>query len=248
MGISDLLFPRKCLGCRTSGVYLCQSCLEKIKIPRKICLECERPSVDGMTHIKCKRPLSLNGALSLWRYEGIVRQAIIKLKYQFAFDIAQELVNYMCLSLDKQRPIFPKNPILVPIPLHKIRGRWRGFNQTEEIGKLFALKLGWNFFPDLLVRKKAKRPQTELKGRERWENVRGVFALNPNYKLQITNYPPGQTPGSENLLVRRRPSRAGGKSLIIFDDVWTTGATLKEATKVIKRNGVKEVWGLTIAR
>jgi ComF family protein len=179
----------------------------------------------------------LDGLVFLWPYGGVVRKAILGLKYKYASQVAGELASHAVEYLQKRKVVLPIKSTLVSIPLYWFRENWRGFNQVEEIGKLVASSMQWGFRGDLLIRKKLARPQTELRGKERRENIRGVFSLNPNYKLRITNYPPGQ-----------RPSRAGGQSLILFDDVLTTGATMKEAAKVLKRSGAKKVWGLTIAR
>lgn len=223
MGVVDLLFPKQCLNCKRKGRYVCSECIVRTPKPRQICPVCERPSVDGMTHAKCRRPLSLDGLTSVFSYNGIVRKAILGFKYKFALEVAKELADYMQGYLLKETLYLPKDPVLIPVPLFWLRSNWRGFNQAEVIGKIVAEKMGWKYQPGLLIRKKLKRPQTELKKDERSENVRGVFALNPSYKLQATSY-------------------------VLFDDVYTTGSTLKEAAKVLKRNRARQVWGLTIAR
>ncbi len=177
-----------------------------------------------MAHVKCKTPLSLDGLTSLWRYEGVIRKTILAIKYKFTYDVASGLAEACVIKL-WNTPITTlgrDEAILVPIPLHKSRERWRGFNQSEKIGELVAKGLGWEFSPDLLVRKIATKSQTELKKKDRKGNVRGVFAINANYPLLSTSY-------------------------LLFDDVWTTGSTLKEACRALKQNGVKTVWGLTIA-
>lgn len=182
--------------------------------------------MDGLTHVKCRCPLGLDRVMALWFYEKVIRQALLKLKYRFALDIASELVGHMAHQIDKNKLTFPNNCLLLPIPLHRQRRKWRGFNQAEEIGKLLATRLKWEFYPDVLIRKKATRPQTELRGEGRRKNIIGAFALNKKYQ----------------------PLIIGNRPLIFFDDVYTTGATIREATKVLKRNGAKKVWGLTIAR
>jgi ComF family protein len=201
-------------------------CVGKARLAKQICVECAKPAVDGMTHIACKRAWGLSGCLSVWKYEGAIRKALLKLKYNFAKEIAEELSIHIVHYLQKEITALPKNSLLVPIPLHRRRTNWRGFNQGEEIGKLVAKRMGWKFYPDVLIRKLSKRPQTELKGDERRENILGVFVLNSDFKSLVISY----------------------QSLVIFDDVLTTGATMKEAAKVLKRNGAKNVWGLTIAK
>ena len=155
----------------------------------------------------------------------MVRKAILGLKYKFASQIAEDLAEFVINNLEKSKLTFGKNARFTTIPLYWRRENWRGFNQSELIGRAISSKLGWDFKPDLLKREKFVKPQTELRGEERRQNIRGVFALNPdlsNVKSQ--------------------------RSIVLFDDVWTTGATIKEAAKVLKRAGAKQVWGLTLAR
>lgn len=220
MGIIDLLFPKICLGCGAGGVYICDDCLTKVQKIMPFCPVCEKASIDGMTHAKCKTKLSLDGLTSLWRYEGVIRKSVLNLKYRFAYDIANELSIRCVENLNEIYHL--SHATLVPIPLHKSRQKWRGFNQSEKVGELVARQMGWDFAPELLIRKESRKSQTELDRDERKENVKGVFSLNPSYQLHATSY-------------------------LLFDDVWTTGSTMKEACKVLKRNGAKSVWGLTIA-
>jgi competence protein ComFC len=221
MDLLSYIFPKKCLECGREGKYICDSCLRKVTYQKPICPVCERASIDGFTHVGCKTPQSLDGLVAPFRYEGVVRKAILALKYKFASEVATELAGVLC-------PFFHNSLFmigtLVPIPLHWHRENWRGFNQSAEVGKLVAAKMNWKSAPDLLVRKKITTPQVELDSKKRLENVRGVFSLNPNYCLVPNAY------------------------CLLFDDVWTTGATMKEACKVLKRHGVKKVWGVAIAR
>ncbi len=226
MDLISLIFPRNCLNCNKEGSYLCQSCLVKCRIPKPVCPYCEKASIDGMTHSGCKTPLSLDGLTSIWNYEGVVRKAILALKYKFATDLISELADKFTGELITAKYHLPPKSVLVPIPLFWYRKNWRGFNQSEEIGKIVAKRIGWQFTPNLLIRKRLTTPQAELKAEERSKNIQGVFSINPTYQpLTISHQP-----------------------LILFDDVWTTGSTMKEATKVLKRAGAQKVWGLTIAR
>ena len=218
MGILDFIFPKKCFGCGVVGEYLCEKCLDELFPARVFCPVCKKASVDGMVHIHCNTPYSLDGVRCIWTYDGALRKSLISLKYKFTYDVAQCIVE----TIDK-RALFPlpKEAIFVPIPLYKSRQNWRGFNQSEILGKLVTAKFGWKFEPNLLLRNKKTHQQTGLARQEREKNIRGAFSLNPNFDLNT-------------------------KSYVLFDDVWTTGSTMKEACKVLKRNGAKKVWGLTI--
>lgn len=226
MDIISFIFPKKCLECGSVGKYICRDCISQIQKPVEICINCKRLAIDGKTHKKCINPQGIDAFMSFWKYKGVIRKALIKIKYNYALEISHELADHMVFNMKKYKSIFPKNPLLIPIPLHRRRKNLRGFNQAEEMGKLLATKLGGDFVSNALVRKKMTKPQTELKGRKRKDNVRGAFSLNKENSSIVSRY----------------------KSLIIFDDVFTTGSTIKEAAKELKKNGANEVWGITIAR
>ncbi len=152
----------------------------------------------------------------------MVKKAVGKLKYHFLTDLAEELVELMVLFAPLSR--FEK-PILVPTPLHPRRERWRGFNQSELLGRKLASHFGWPVKTDLLSRQRYTQPQMSLKGQERKTNIIRAFKVNPHL-----------------------PDSIFRSQLIVFDDVWTTGSTLKEAGKVLKMAGFNNVWGLTICR
>lgn len=165
----------------------------------------------------------LQDTLSIFKYEGVIRKAIIALKYKYSTEIAKELAD-SCIKNLKSMNLTAKSYLLIPIPLHWHRQNIRGFNQAEEVGKLVAKGMNWKYESNLLVKKVSTKPQVGLKSSTRSENLKGVFSLNPNYVLS-TVYP-----------------------VLIFDDVFTTGSTIREATKVLKCVGIKKVLGLTIAR
>ncbi len=222
MDFLDIFFPISCLECGKEGHYLCETCLSKVGKARLFCPECHKSSIDGATHAKCRKKRSIDFAFAPWDYSGVVRKAILKLKYNFAYKIADDLANKFVEKVGRDVPILPKDAILIPVPLYKLRQNWRGFNQAEELGKVIAGKMKWSYETNALIRNKKTIPQTDLKGKERSTNLLDAFSLSPNYHLVSTTY-------------------------ILFDDVLTTGSTLKEACKVLKRNGAKVVWGLTIA-
>lgn len=231
MSLLDLLFPPHCLGCQKTGQYFCPQCLTKIKRVQQICPVCERPSPFGKTHQSCQTKYSLDGLVSFFLYGGIIREAIHKLKYRRVTDLKKELFALMekeTRSRSEEFLIFwrflkEKSPTVIPIPLFWYKERERGFNQAGLLAKALACGNNLPFSDKILTREKMTPTQTKLNPKQRLENVKDAFAVSPNCQLLIAN-------------------------CLIVDDVWTTGATLKTAANLLKRNEVKDVWGLTIAR
>lgn len=212
MKLLDFIFPKRCLGCGKIGRYFCDTCSKAIQIiadNEKICPMCGRLALDGITHPGCKTPYGLDGLTSFFHYEGIIQKAIKAIKYRFISDLASEFISLVPTNQIPQG-------VLIPIPLHPSRLRFRGFNQAEELGKFFGLPMR----TDLITRTKKTVPQVEMSDKkQRLENMKNVFV-------------------------------AEGKvdSVLLFDDVFTTGATMRAATMVLKRAGAKTVWGMTMAR
>ncbi len=239
MNLLDFLFPRRCLTCWHFGTYFCDRCAATIRIVEEretICPICEHPSIGGITHAGCQGPYRLDGLTSFFHYDGIVREAVKVLKYRRVTDLAEEFtslippdtfdqLSFVChpgSSLSHSRE--SGNPVFVPIPLHGSRFRDRGFNQAEVFGKLIAARLNVPFYTDILRRVKKTIPQVEMKNRkERMKNMRGVFAIH-NSPFSIPH------------------------SCILFDDVFTTGATMRAAGESLKRAGARFVWAVTMAR
>jgi len=230
MNLSQIFFPKRCLGCKKFGTYLCSSCKDEILQTDLVCPSCEKASVGGITHPLCAGKFRLNGLWSLGIYQGSLKSGVQKLKYRFVRELAQVLVDltieywagnspYLLDRIAKDRG---EGWLITAVPLHKKRQNWRGFNQSELIAKLFAEKMGLKY-ENLLLRTKYTKPQVGLLSRDRKRNIKDAFSLYTKYPLHHTN-------------------------VILVDDVWTTGSTLKECTYVLKRGGVKEVWGLTLAR
>lgn len=229
MHLFDLLFPVRCLGCGRFGKYFCDQCRTTIKYidtSETICPVCERPAMLGATHPRCRTKYTLDGLTSFFHYKGIIRTAIKAIKYRYVSHLSDEFASLVPKSFfDKLHvPLF-SDTILVPIPLHVTRLRTRGFNQAEVIGRLIARNIDIPMKADILKRTKKTIPQVEMKDRHtRLKNMEGVFSL---------------TSGS---LVSR------SLGIVLFDDVFTTGATMRAAASVLKHAGVQYVWAFTMAR
>lgn len=200
MNIFDLLFPKECLECSQKGGYICHKCLKKVG--------------NGKLDF-------INKNFSAFKYEGVVRKAIIKLKYNFASNIAIELIDSVYNNF--QIPIEISNVVIVPVPLYKARENWRGYNQSALLGKIMAEKMNWNFEENLVKRHEGSIPQAHLSREKRLRNMRGKYAVN----MQLA-------------------SKYLYNDIIVFDDVITTGATINECKRMLTKAGVKNVYGLSI--
>lgn len=230
MNILDLIFPKLCVGCNKFGTYLCSSCKNEIKQTDLVCPVCEKNSIGGLTHPLCSKKYRLDGLWSLGIYEGSLKRTIQKIKYKFVSDVGESLINLIVEYWAKNSPLFldevkkdgGEGWVIVPVPLHPKRERFRGFNQSALLGKILAQKIGLKY-GNYLKRIKYTKPQVGLMGFQRKQNIKGAFSLNTSHFPLITN-------------------------ILLVDDVWTTGSTLKECCYILKAGGAKKVWALTIAR
>lgn len=227
----ELLFPKKCVGCKKAGGYFCQDCIGNILQTDLVCPNCDRLAIGGQTHPICKDKFGLNGLWSLGIYENPLKKAIQTLKYKRVKEVSEVLVNIIIEYWAKYQPFvleqIKKNRgdgwAVVPIPLHWWRENDRGFNQSSQIAKLFSEKLGLKYL-DAIKRIKYTKPQVKLQGKQRSQNIKNAFEIDSNYSLSPKPY------------------------ILLIDDVWTTGSTIRECCYLLKRNGAKKVWGITLAR
>jgi len=192
-----------------------------------ICLACNRGSIDGLTHPGCQGKYAIDGAFSAIAYKGIVRKLIYNFKYKpYLADLKKSLVELFYESIIQQeifQKIYASSPILVPIPLHRKRLNKRGYNHAKLLAEGLSRKLNLRFI-DVLRRSKDTKSQFGLKLKDRRDNIKNAFSILPN--VPITQLP----------------------NILLVDDILTTGSTLLEAARILKKNGASRVWGLTLAR
>lgn len=216
------LFPRRCIGCKELGDYICPDCINRlVPMSQWYCPLCRKNSMWGVTHARCKTRYSIDGLISCYPYKGLMIRLITRFKYSFIRDLANTLVELMISAADY--PCFFKHQwTVVPVPLHPGRKRWRGFNQAEVLARGLSHAWEWPLMDGLLIRIRATKPQMRLSGKRRKDNLRGAFDVKMGNSLP--------------------------RSVLLVDDVATTCSTLNECARVLKRAGVSEVWGLTLAQ
>jgi ComF family protein len=189
-------------------------------IPTQICPMCSKPSLDGWTHPKCRKAFGVERLIVGLSYRGMIQQCLKKVKYKSAWDVLSFL--YSLTSFGEFGTC-----VVTSVPMWRQKERERGFNQAEILADLIAKNYKVTNLPAqaglvILKRIKETKPMYGLRKKERLENIASVFGL------------VGQL---EDL-----------QKVILVDDVWTTGATMRECAHILKRAGAREVWGLALAK
>jgi ComF family protein len=190
-----------------------------------LCEDCFSTLEISTSHSKFKSK-NLNDLYFPVNYENfLVKKLIQSFKYP---PLVRELKKELALMIISHFLLLDKRPdfsdfVLVPVPLSKKKLKWRGFNQAEEIAKELANFLKIPLISDCLNKIKETKDQVELSEKERRENVRGVFFVKNREKIV-------------------------GRNILLVDDVFTTGATMEEAARVLKEAGAKKIVGIVVAK
>lgn len=228
----DFLFPPLCHICRSfipdaGELHICRICRESLPlVASPLCTICGIPFAGaGNDHIcgQClAHPPHFDSARAHLLHEGSARNMIHAFKYHYRTHLRRPLALLALEGLTgfitEQKP-----DVIVPVPLHRLRLRSRGFNQAVLLGKFFSARLSLPMLTKGLLRIRQTEPQIELSGEERRNNVKGAFAVSD-------------------------PACIKGKRILLLDDVMTTGSTADECAKELKKAGAISVIVITIAR
>jgi ComF family protein len=216
----DLLFPPRCAGCGNPGTVWCSSCDDRlIKLQARICPLCGGRLHRSKICRNCSQnPLPLP-VRSYALYEGPLVRALLQLKYRPNRRLAVEMAVWL-------KRLFQREgwsaSMVVAVPLSVSRLRHRGYNQVALIASALARMLELPFDAGALRRIRETPSQVGLDPTERWSNVSGAF---------------------RSYLVKEPP-----QAVLLVDDLITTGATMAACASALQWTGVKQVFGLTVAR
>ena len=224
----DLFFPKHCLGCNLPDTYLCRDCFSKIQIiENNTCFFCGKITWQGKICINCAKENGLDRLIAATEYKNpLVRDLIKAFKYHYTKELSSPLSKLLIKVLENNWSLGIRNWdfLIIPVPLYKYRLHYRGFNQAELLAKEVADYFNLPIEHNILKRRVFTTPQAKIKDTEkRRANLKEVFEIGPESSLK-------------------------GKTIILIDDVCTTGATLVEATKILKKSGAREVWALVVAK
>jgi ComF family protein len=216
----DFIYPPTCLLCEEKceeNGPLCPSCTDEIS-------NSVHPTVQkgkkDFQHLSGE--IFFDCVVTCWDYTPKILQLIHRMKYRrgrklgyFLGDIAGRALG-SCLDECNEG-------LVIPVPLHRVRRRERGFNQSEVICRGLIEYLPVQLYPDILTRKRNTSSQTKLSAEERQRNVKNAFTIKQS-----------------NIISEKR--------ILIVDDVCTTGATLNSCASVLKKSGAKNVTGVALSR
>lgn len=219
--IHSWIYPPTCLLCGADGAAeldLCQGCLAALPKLTSACTSCALPLPDSANPQICgqclQHPPSFNRTQALFRYEQPVAGLIQQLKFNGHLAIARSLGELLAQQLTPD-PVLPD--AILPVPLHSQRLRQRGFNQALELARPLARRFGLPLLTRCCQRTRATLAQTALSAQQRRKNLRGAFQV-------------------------MQPLPA--KHIAIVDDVMTTGQTVNELAKTLRKAGAEriDVW------
>jgi ComF family protein len=228
--LGDVFFPRQCSACESPeikpGAHFCPKCAKDIRSVREpICTACGVPLGHGGGQALCPACAfdapAFHRARSGFFYRGSLRSTLIK--YKFGGSIQEKIpLAELFLQAFNRHYDFDEFDMIVPIPLHSRRLVQRGFNHMILIGATLAKNIGAPLERRCLIKRRNTKPQVGLSEIDRSRNLDGAFEI-------------------------RDPKKIIGKRVLIIDDVFTTGATMREVAKTLKTCGAASVDALVLA-
>ena len=228
---TSLFYPATCVVCSANverSQYLCGDCRERApRIVPPFCAKCSEPFSGAITQtFRCAncehRTLHFDCAVAAYRSRGLVRKVLHQFKYGKQRHLRYPIAKWLGESLHDPRLRGRHFDVIVSVPLHPTRERERGFNQAALIAELLAPSAAVPMRP-VLERVRYTTTQTAYDRAERMENLRDAFRL-------------------------RKKQDVRGLHVLLIDDVLTTGSTLSECARVLRRAGAVSVHAATAAR
>ncbi|MDO5555756.1 MAG: ComF family protein [Clostridia bacterium] len=209
----NLIYPNTCGMCeKISKENICKKCEIKIK----------QYEINLFKKYKKDSGIFFEESIHMYRYDGIIRQKIIEYKFQDKAYLYKTF-SKIIIKNEKICDNLKKYDIIIPVPIHKKRKQFRGYNQTELISKAIAKHTGLKLEKNILVKQKNIVSQSELSKIQRKENIKNAFII-------------------------KKAEKVNNKKILIFDDIYTTGSTVNECSKMLKQAGAEIVGVVTFAK
>lgn len=223
--IKNIIYPPRCIFCRrmlsiSADNNICEHCMKKLPfcLPLQSCPKCGRPIPEGaVLCYRCGKGFSpAYGKVSaVYLYEGVVRQALLRFKRERYRGYGDAFAMHMSVAIQKEFP-HRNFDCLVAVPPRKKKIRRGNYDQADALASALAREMKIPYLRRALRQKEVRAKQSSLDFEERWANVMD------NYEV-----------------VRKKD--VAGKRILLVDDICTTGATLNECAKMLKKSGTLEV-------
>lgn len=224
----SLLYPPRCLICHALGESgLCAGCVSQIiPVAAPLCAVCGQAllaDTDGCGHCRKRRPAFVR-ARAMGAYDGVLRSAIHQFKYRERPQMAVPLGRLLAVFAREQAAALNglRFDGILAVPMHPTRQRLRGYNHSERLARVVGAELGLPLSSSALARIRPTRPQVGLSAEARRTNLNGAFAV-------------------------RNRDAVTGKTLLLIDDVVTSGSSLHECCLALRASGAAAVYALTLA-
>ncbi|MDD4412895.1 MAG: phosphoribosyltransferase family protein [Patescibacteria group bacterium] len=219
------IFPKECFNCLREGEWFCDTCSKLLPTHNsKQCLFCNSESQKNGLCANCLKTTGVSLAFAAFDYnDEVIAKAIKKFKYSFVVSVGEKLAELLVNELNKSDVKINRasDYIIIPTPLSQKRLNWRGFNQSEVLAKALSKDLKISITKGLKKIKDTKQ-QAELSAEGRLSNLSAAFSWQ-----------------GESLL---------GKTALIVDDVLTTGSTIKEIARELKKANIKKIGVIVLAK
>ena len=216
----DWVYPPSCGGCNQTGERWCATCQGQVHRLARVCPHCGDQSPDGSLCARCQANPPPFSQMRTWAaFKSPVREAIHRLKYKHDIGLGEALSRHLVELFDIQNwPV----ELVIPMPLNLNRLKERGYNQSVLLARPLALARSLVYTTRAVQRIRDTRPQVGLNAADRLQNVKDAFQ-------------------AERALVT-------GKTILVVDDVATTGATIQACCTALLDAGARSVYALTLAR
>ena len=237
-GAVSLFFPAECKICKRpleplSRSFICSSCWSKVKwLMPPYCSRCSKPFTSSdvlgeSSSLVCEEcrtePALYKRLLVPSLYEGVMKEAIHLLKYGRKKGIFLEIKKILKTYLEQESLPFSELDEIIPIPLHRKKLKQRGFNQAYLLAHFISRFSNLKLVKRSLLRIRETQPQIKLSKQERVANLKNAFQVRNGTSFKC-------------------------KTILLVDDVYTTGATLREAARLLRTFETREIYVLTLAR
>ena len=224
--ILPILYPKRCPVCNTLlpyGTFICLTCEKKLPfVETPVCFSCGKPisSPEQEYCYDCRIfPKSFHHGLSLLLYNEKTRPAMMAFKYKnarfYSYFFIKEILKHHLNLLKEWHP-----DTIISIPIHKNKYKKRGYNQAELLAKDLSFSLNLSYYPNILIRTIDTLPQKQFSPQARLNNLQRAFSINPKYTELLKSF----------------------SSVLLIDDIYTTGATMEACTRILLENGVEKVY------